>query len=360
MPVSVPFEAARTALWEILGDFQFTTPPDKSRAMASLISPCLKMGGWINDDFPLDIAEADHSQSGKTYRQKIVQRIYNSKPYAIVPRTGGVGSLDEDVSTALITGRPFILLDNFRGKLDSPTLESAIRGAGSVSCRIPMKASVTVDCSPFMWQLSTNGAELTRDLANRSIITRIRKHPLSYKFRVFPEGPLESHIIANQGFYLGCVFAVIREWKARGCPTTDEHRHDFRGWCQALDWIVQNLFKLPPLLDGHREEQMRVGNPELQWLRSIILASSTEAHGRDLGTGDMLTIMEDAGILFPGNPHSKDDPAQQIGRIFGRVFRAAQGDEITVDGFLFTRESKPDYSDAGGGRTKHFYHIKKA
>ena len=360
MPVAVPFEAARTALWEILGDFQFTTPADKSRAMASLISPCLKMGGWIGDDFPLDIAEADHSQSGKTYRQKIVQRIYNSKPHAIVPRTGGVGSLDEDVCTALITGRPFILLDNFRGKLDSPTLESAIRGAGSVSCRIPMKASVTVDCSPFMWQLSTNGAELTRDLANRSVITRIRKHPLTHKFRVFPEGPLESHIIGNQDFYLGCVFAVVREWRARGCPTTDEHRHDFRGWCQALDWIVQNLFKLPPLLDGHREEQMRVGNPELQWLRSIILASSTEAHGRDLGTGDMLTIMEDAGILFPGNQHSKDDPSQQIGRIFGRVFRAAQADEITVDGFFFTRESKPDYSDSGGGRTKHFYQIKKA
>lgn len=358
-PPTVPFEAARQALWDLLGDFHFTTPPDKSRAIASLISPGLKMGGWIDDDFPLDIAEADKSQSGKTYRQKIIQRIYNDEASGITPKTGGVGSVDESISTVLIAGRPFILLDNFRGRVDSPILESAIRGAGNVLCRA-LRTSATVDTRHFLWQLSTNGAELTRDLANRSIITRIRKQPDGYKFKSFPEGALEAHVIANQPFFLGCVFSIICKWNASGCPSTSEHRHTFQGWCQALDWIVQNLFGCPPLLDGHREEQNRVGNPDMQWLREVILSAKQAHHDRDLNTGDLLTIAEDAGISFPGNQHSKDEPSVQAGRIFGRLFRASDGGGMAIDGFVFSRESKPDYSENGGGRSRNFYTISKA
>ena len=98
---------------------------DFARAMSCMISPALKMGGIITDDFPLDVAEADQSQSGKTYRQKMVAALYNETPSVITARKGGVGSLDESVANALLTGRPFITLDNLRGNLDSPLLEMA-------------------------------------------------------------------------------------------------------------------------------------------------------------------------------------------------------------------------------------------
>jgi hypothetical protein len=357
-PPEVPMEDARTALWEILKDFRFTTPADKSRAIASLLSPALKMGGWIDDDFPLDVAEADQSQSGKSYRQRIVQRIYNESPLAIMQRQGGVGGLDESISTALISGRPFIMLDNFRGKLDSPTMEGAIRGAPSVQCR-GLRVSVNVNAAPFMWQLSTNGAELTRDLANRSIITRIRKQPAGYRFHKFAEGKLEAHVMAQQPFYLGCVFAILREWRRHGCPLTQESRHDFAGWVQALDWIIQNIFAMPPLLDGHREEQKRMGNPNLQWLRDVLLAARLEDFDKEMTTGKLVRIAEDAGIEFPGNPHSKDEPYIRVGRILGKLFREAEEESITVDGFVFSREERPDYSLAGTGENRKFYTLTK-
>jgi hypothetical protein len=357
-PPEVPMEDARTALWELLNDFCFTTSADKSRAIASLLSPALKMGGWIHDDFPLDVAEADQSQSGKSYRQRIVQRIYNESPLAIMQRQGGVGGLDESISTALIGGRPFIMLDNFRGKLDSPTMEGAIRGAPSVQCR-GLRVSVNVNASPFMWQLSTNGAELTRDLANRSIITRIRKQPVGYRFREFAEGPLEAHVIAQQPFYLGCVFAILREWRRHGCPVTHESRHDFRGWVRALDWIVQNIFAMPPLLDGHCEEQKRMGNSKLQWLRDVLLAALPKDYDREMTTTQLLGIAEDVGIEFPGNQHSKDEPHIRAGKILGKLFRETNGDPISIDGFVFTREERPDYSSNGTGEIRKFYTLKK-
>ena len=271
-PPDMPVEAAIEAIMGLLEDFNFVTPADKSRAVANILSPALKMGDWIDDDFPMDVAEGDKSQSGKTYRLKIVSRIYNESPSAITAPRGGVGSLDETISAALIKGRPFITLDNFRGRLDSTILEQAIRGVRRVSCRA-LHISADVDTRPFNWQLSTNGAEFTRDIANRSIITRIRKQSAGYLFREYQEGDLLAHVAAQQPFYLGAVFSIIKEWARCGCPRTNESRHDFRGWCQSLDWIVQNVFGFARLLDGHCEEQARTANPALQWFRDVTMAA---------------------------------------------------------------------------------------
>jgi hypothetical protein len=81
----------------LLSDFDFVTASDKSRAVASFIAPALRFGRLIGADFPLDLAEADESQSGKTYRQKVACAIYGEKPYVIARRENGVGSLDESI-----------------------------------------------------------------------------------------------------------------------------------------------------------------------------------------------------------------------------------------------------------------------
>jgi hypothetical protein len=360
VPVEVPLAAAKIALLGLLDDFLFTSPSDRSRAVASLVSPALKAGGHIADDFPIDVAEADQSQSGKTYRQKIVCRIYAETPAAIIAPRGGVGSLDESIATALVKGRPFVALDNFRGRLDSTLLEEATRGHEVVTCRVPHLGGVEVRTRPFNFQLSTNGAEFTRDVSNRSVITRIKKQPSGYHFREFPEGDLETHISANQAFYLGAVFSVIREWQRLGCPKTRDTRHAFRGWTQALDGIIQHVMELPPLLDGHRDQQDRVANPNLQWLRDIVLAASPSDIGKEMNTGQFLRIPEDAGIDFPGNPHSKDEPAIRAGRILGKLFRDTEGQPITIDGFVFSRTEGPDYSPTGDGTIRKFYTINRA
>ena len=324
-------------------DFDFPDGGDASRAMASLISPAMKMGGWIDDDFPLDLAEADQSQSGKSFRFKMIHAIYREHPSAITQAAGGVGSLDERVSRALITGRPFISFDNFRGRMDSQIMETAIRGLGKVAARA-LRAEADIDVTPFLWQLSTNGAELTRDLANRAVITRIRKRADTHQFQTYPEGDIVSHIKAHQPRYLGAVHAVIREWASQGRPLTTERRHDFRRWCQSMDWIVQNIFGLPPLLDGHREEQMRTANPRLQWLRDIARAIINAGYaGESLTAADFGEASEDHDLPLPGAKTSSESIDMRVGRLLGRLFKDHEGDTISVDGMRITRVLAHDY-----------------
>src|SRR4029077_16328440 len=134
------------------------------RAVASFISPALRIGKFLGDeDFPIDIAEANESQGGKTYRLKLICAIYGETPYIIANREGGVGSLDESISSALVAGIPFILFENFRGPMRSQLVETCLRGTGMAPARVPHKGEVQVPTGYINWQLSSNGLDATRD-----------------------------------------------------------------------------------------------------------------------------------------------------------------------------------------------------
>ena len=335
----VEIDEARKALASLLEDFDFSTPGDYARAMASFIGPCLKFGRFLGDaDFPLDVAEARLSQSGKTYRQKTVVAIYGEHAHVINMRNGGVGSLDESISSAMLWGRPFISIDNMRGHVDSQILESALRGHGHVDVRAVRKAAVQISTHSFLWQLSSNGADMTKDLANRSIIVRNRKREPSYRFKKWPEGALVEHVRANQAYYLGCVFSVVAQWLNHKRPGTDESRHDFREYVRAMDWICQYIMGTVPILDGHQAEQDRIGNPHLVWLRSVALAVRVEAElGREIPASRIAEICAAAPIPYPGGKSEPDHDkaAIYVGRLMGKIF--SESEDITVDCFSVRR-----------------------
>jgi hypothetical protein len=355
-------QEATSLIVDILGDYQFVTQSDKSRAVASFISPTLRAGSLLDGaDFPLDIAEANESQSGKTFRQKLVCAAYRVIPYVVTNRVGGVGSLDESFSTALISGVPFILIDNFRGRLQSQILDSCLRGIGFANPRVPHRGEVQVPTTYLNWMLSSNGIEGNVDIGNRSVITRITKQPLGYQFQQFPEGNILAHIRATQEKVLGAIFAVVMAWDSAGRSRTSENRHDFTEWWQSLDWIVQNLFELPPLLDGHTEEVLRMCDPALSWLRLVAIALEREKRlDVELPTTEIVTLCESCGIDIPGakailNP---EQLSMQAGRLLGRIF--AQKEQASVDRYKVTRISRTEVPSWDPTRTlqRHFYFFK--
>ena len=345
-PPSVPLNEAVPTLCGLLAEFDFASPGDRSRALASLIAPALRFGGWLLNPLPVDIGEADASQSGKTYRQKLVAAIYRESCNVVVQRNAGVGGTDESLSQKLIDGRPFILFDNLRGKLDSQFLEAILTAPAEMPARVPHRGEVRVDTRAFVFQLTSNGVETTRDLANRATICRIRKRPARFKFRTYPEGDLHAYIVANQPLFLGSVFAIISEWVSRGKQRTDETRHDFREWSQTLDWIVQRIFAAAPLLDGHDDARERVSDPRRVWLRALCIALRDA--GRTGATEWFATQLGEFAIendVLPPNA-AKDASEEEVGRKVGIIMGAAfgQSDELEVDGFQIRRihRSNPD------------------
>ena len=184
-PPQVPVAEAAEALRWLLDEFSFQSEGDRARAVAAFITPALRIGGFLRGNIPVDVAEADQSQSGKGYRHSMVAALYNEASYFVTARNGGVGGVDESFAAALISARPFICLDNFRGRMDSQHLEAFLTCPSLFPARIPHRGEALVDPKRFILQMSSNGMEATRDLANRASICRIRKRP-GFQYRDIP------------------------------------------------------------------------------------------------------------------------------------------------------------------------------
>lgn len=358
----VPVDEAKQLLAGILADFLFAAPGDRSRAIAALITPAMVHGGLLGGRAPVDLGEADRSQGGKGYRCKLTAAVYRCTASTVTQKQGGVGSIEESFSSAVVRGAGIINFDNIRKRLDSPTLESFLT-EDRFSARVPYSGDIEVDPRRIIVMMTSNKAEVTRDLANRSSCVRIIKQPSGYQYRQYQEGDVLDHVRRHQPKYLGAVFSVIREWHRHGKPATRETGHDFRKWAQPLDWIVQNIFDAAPLLQGHAAATERMTSPLLGWLRDIaLLVVQAERTGAELRAHDIAILIRDTEVELPGAADDVDidDGAvwnkilMRVGVKLGKCFPSGKL-TVEIDGIVIERISTTDAE----GRPRHAYKFTK-
>ena len=340
----VPLDEAVQSLKGLIEEFDFTTEGDYSRAVSTMILPGLHAGGWLEgENVPIEIAEANLSQSGKTFRQMCASLIYNGHLEAIVPRSGGVGSFDECISVALVKGNPFIQIDNVREMVDSPLLESILTTQNDIDVRVPIHGHIKASPRNHIFYITSNGAKTTTDLTNRALIVRITKKDESFEFKEYEEGDLSRHIRTNQAYYLGCVFAVIAAWVEAGCKRTKARGHDFKFFVRTMDWIVQNLFGCVPLLEGHKEAAQRMHTPGLSFFRLLSITICGDGNlGVDYTAMELAEIAIQNEIPVPNAPKHAEEMrvAKQIGMLRKRVFKTQETETMAIDNLFFTCKKK--------------------
>ena len=359
MPPEVEIAEAVESLGGLLEDFSFLEAGDRSRTIAAMLTPALGLGGHLRRR-PMTMIEADQSQTGKGYLSSCIAALYRETQRLVTQRKGGVGSSDESLSTRLIEGRPFICLDNLKGLQDSPNLEAFLTcEEDGFPCRAPCRATVNVDPNRFNLSATSNKAETSVDLANRSSIIRLRKR-IGFEFKKYSEGDLLDHIRANQPYLLGCIFSIVQLWISNGRPETRETRHDFRQWARSLDWIVQNVFHAAPLMDGHNEAQSRLSDPALTFARTIAVAVEQTGHmGEGLSASTLYDLAEAHSIAIPGLKEADEKQGPRvIGKVLGRILNNKPA--VEVDGYHFSMESRSTPRDDGKGFFEmRFYTVEK-
>ena len=290
------------------------------------------------------MCEADLSQTGKSYRTEIISEIYGELPFFITSseKGKGVGSLSEDISGAAMSGKGIVILDNVRGVLDSTLLESAIRGGRMIQARVPHIEGKQLATDHIIWMATSNQAQATPDLANRSVITRLRKQPTGYTFKTYDGLSLLDYVRKERGYILSCIFAVVKEWHGKGKPINRVTEHDFREWCGAMDWIVQNLFRLPPLLEGHRVEQSRLSSPGRSLVRDICVTVNKKGKlGVPLTATNIAEIFEEEKVMVRGG--KAGDDARDIGKRIGIYLKPMfeDSEEVPCGEFTLIRLELP-------------------
>ena len=246
-PPEVPLAESLRGIYRPFEDFKFQTEGDARRAIAYVILPALVLGGLVPDHAPISLVEAEPG-SNKEYLQDVTAAFYGEIPYLTSKKRTSPGGFDEQLGEGMLRGRPFIKIDNGGNKFDSEYLETLLT-AERAPARVCYGRAVEVDPRHHFFCITTNEAPITPRLRRRCWIIRIRPRSILYVRGRYREGNgrILNHILANQPYYLGCIFAVIKEWHRLGKQRTNEMRHSFDGCTQVLDWIMQNIFKTDPL-----------------------------------------------------------------------------------------------------------------
>jgi len=350
--IEIPsLDEAVTMLMGLLCDWQFASPADMSRTIAAILAPMMRLGVWSRERvaFPIFLIEADKSQTGKGLLMLLIAMIYGEMVAMVSQPVGGVGSFDESFNSALLKGRPIVQLDNLRGRVVSQILEVFVTAKGLVHARA-LRQEGEVDSRRFVLFATSNGLESTEDTANRMCVTRLRKQPRGYNWHEWEEASLLKHVEANRGKYLGAICAVLRHWVEAGEPTIDCH-HDQREWAGSSNWIVQNLFGLPPLMDGHDEVKERVSTPGLAFLREIALRINQEEV--TYTTTDLVDKAQEEGIPIPGwsdNQQDRDALIKHMGLVLLKCFRDSP--VVDVDGVTIERTERDEPRNDGKGNFK--------
>lgn len=339
----VSLDKAVELIRSIFAEFHFVSESDRSRAISALITPAMHFGELVKEwETPIFIVEADDSQAGKGYLLQLIQQVYNEQCSMVTKREGGVGSIDESLSGALITGKPFIVIDNYKGVLDSSYLEAILTCPidGTVQCRVPFQGEVRITPHPFIFQLTTNGFSPTSDLRNRMCLIRILKRS-GYLFKEYEEGSLRAHVIKNRRRLLGAIFAVISKWYDSGKPKIRDARGEgnFREWWEIMNWIMKNIFQLPSPLDDHTMILKRLGQGDQAWLEQVARAfdDAGQCGARQTAT----TIAQICSVnCISAQTAAGISPVDGMlaGQILARIFSSSES--RLIDGYRVTRRTE--------------------
>lgn len=355
-------EEAAHCILNLFRDWDFETEADKSRVIAALFAPMMRLGIFVAQEipFPIFCIKADKSLTGKGTLMQLFARIFGSRSaMATQPQKRAVGSFDESLSSSLMLGEPFILMDNLRDEINSTMLESFVTANGPFRVRTAYDPGQIVDSRYYILYATSNGMHSTEDLANRMCAIRIKKQPENYSWHQWPEGKLLDHAKANRGKYLGAILTVLREWISKGSPSI-RCDHDFRDWADASNWIVQKIFHLPDLMDGHKEFKERLSLPGLDFLNAISLHLGQNE--MSFSASEFAEWALEAEIPIQGCPEHNDDPVairKHLGSLLAACFKEAN--PIKVEGHWIERkEVSVPRNDANKGykpQKKYFFSI---
>jgi len=240
IPEHPTLEEARQAtnlLVSLLSGFMFAEPVDRSVALALFLSaisrPCL-------DHTPLFVITAPTRGSGKSTLVDIASIIVIGHRAAVISATSDNNEREKRLTGCLLSGDPFINLDNCNGLLESDLLCQALT-AEIIKVR-PLGTSKHVNIpNTAFWCANGNNLTIAGDLLRRVVRCRLDTRCERPEERSFKFDPLTKSL-EYRSRYIRALLTILRAYIIAGRP--DMGGKPFGGFGQwsvlvrgALIWV---------------------------------------------------------------------------------------------------------------------------
>ncbi len=217
-PTVAEVDAARAVLCcELLGDFPFVDQASRANAVALLITPIVRV--LIEGPVPLALLDKPQAGTGASLLADVVAIVATGRPGAMMSDVRDDEEWRKQITSTLLDGATFILIDNAVGRLRSKSLARALT-ATTWKDRILGK-SLTVELPQrAVWVATGNNLCVGGDLARRAFWIRIDAktgrpylRPVSEFRHALPEWAIE-----HRGDLLAAILTIACGWVAAGRP----------------------------------------------------------------------------------------------------------------------------------------------
>ncbi len=260
---------------EVLSDFNFKSPADRSAWFAALLSPLVRYA--VDGTMPLFLALANVRGAGKTLIIQVISQIVLGGNIPVFNYACDVEEMRKKITSIAIAGDSMVLLDNLVGNFGNEVLNRALT-ATFWRDRLLGKNDLVELPLKTIWYGTGNNTTVETDLSRRTVPIRLEvMEEYPEKRQGFRHPELLLWVKTNRLCLLQAAFTILVAYCQAGRPKQNLRPFgSFEEWSElirgALVWAG-----LPDPLEA-REEFLAISDTGSDALRQLIAALQGYEH----------------------------------------------------------------------------------
>ena len=237
---------AKEIIDNLLSEFCFENPEDRTNAIAGLLTPGLKgVFKKFNDRTPIMCYLANRERAGKDYLAGITGLVYDGVAIEDSPISYGVGAnnneeLRKKILSVMKLGRRRLHFANNKGHLNSAVIEQ-ISTNSHFQDRALGKNEILDFPNELDISMSGNvGITFTADFQNRSIFSNLFLDLEDANERKFDNPDLHNWVLDNRSLILSAIHSLIKNWVDKGSPKGSIPFASFPEWARVCGGVMES------------------------------------------------------------------------------------------------------------------------
>lgn len=192
---------------------------------------------------PVWIYGANREGAGKTLLIRLaVCATFGPAVIGPPPDPSRSDALTKLLASAALAGSPYLIFDNW-GKghtIGNPSLEAFITSSTYSDRVLGVSKMFTVEKQCLVF-ISGNGARVSPDMRRRSLMIDLEVVEARAEDREIKKPMGEPEILQQRPQILAALWAIVREWDAKGRPNGSFRHGSFAKWSQVFGGIVESI-----------------------------------------------------------------------------------------------------------------------
>jgi len=240
--------ARRLIIDDLLVDFPFKSSADRALAFELTLLPFVRP--LIQGPTPLHVFTAPTPGTGKGLCAKACLLPGFGVNISAIPEITDEAEMIKQLGTIFLAGRPLVLFDNVRHRVDSGALSLALTEPGWQKriLGINRDMDVPIRC---VWAMTGNNIEMSDEIGRRAphieldvtLLTddaNVAEHP--WRRTGFKHPDLLGWAKANRGGLIWACLTIIRSWQAAGSkPWSGNPPGSYDDWARIMGGLVEHI-----------------------------------------------------------------------------------------------------------------------